>query len=322
MKTRTQLSVFFAGILLAVSANAQTYPAKPIQMIVPLQAGSAGDVMMRIVAQKMSESLGQQIVIDNQAGAAGLIGAERIARAAPDGYTIGGISDSVLNFAPNLYPKVNFDPVNSFEPVSTVATITWVMIVHPSVPATNVREFIALAKAKPGQLDFSSGGNGSPQHIAMELFKAATATSLTHVPYRGATQAALDVLGGRIPVMFTALSIVLPNIKEGKLRALAITNSKRSTLLPGVPTISEAGVPGFVFNTWAGIYAPQGTPKPVIERLNAETIRAAGDPAVRERLLGLGMEAGSSTPEQLGTMTREGLAKMTKLIKGLGIKAE
>jgi tripartite-type tricarboxylate transporter receptor subunit TctC len=322
VKTPAQWSIFFAGILLAATVNAQTYPAKPILMIVPLQAGSAGDVMMRIVAQKMSENLGQQIVIDNQAGAAGLIGAERIARAVPDGYTIGGMSDSVLNFAPNLYQKVNFDPINNFEPVSMVAAITWVMIVHPSVPAKNVKEFVALAKARPGQLDFSSGGNGSPQHIAMELFKSATATSLVHVPYRGATQAALDVLGGRIPVMFTALSIVLPNIKEGKLRALAITNSKRSTLLPDVPTLSEAGVPGFVFNTWAGIYAPHGTPKPVIERLNTETIKAAGDPSVRERLLGLGMEAGSSTPEQLGAMTRDGLAKMTKLIKGLGIKAE
>jgi tripartite-type tricarboxylate transporter receptor subunit TctC len=322
MKIHTQLTIFFSGILFAIAVYAQSYPVKPILMIVPLQAGSAGDVMMRIVAQKMSENLGQQIVIDNQAGAAGLIGAERIARAVPDGYTIGGISDSVLNFAPNLYQKVNFDPIKSFEPISAVAAIAWVMIVHPSLPARNVKEFIVLAKARPGQLDFSSGGNGSPQHIAMEVFAARTGVKLNHVPYRGATQAALDVVGGQIPCMFTATSIVLGNIREGKVRALGVGSARRSALLPEVPTIAEAGVPGFEYFTWAGIFVPKGTPKAIIDRLNAEAVKAVNDPATRERLRESALDPIGSSADELGRITRESHERMGNLIRKIGLQPQ
>ena len=311
-----------AALAFAPCATAQSYPAKAIQMIVPLQAASAADITLRIVAQKMSENMGQQIAIDNQPGAAGLIGAERVARATPDGYTLGGFADSVLTFVPNLYQKVGYDPLTSFEPVSMVAAVVWVMSVHPSVPARSIREFVAFAKAHPGKLDYSSGGNGSPQHVATELFKAATGISLTHIPYRGATQASLDVVSGRIPVTLGALSIMLPYIKQGRLRALAVLSERRSALLPDVPTGLEPGAPGFTFSTWIAIYAPQATPRPVIERLNAETVKALNDAAVRERLLALGLEPGSSTPEQLAAETRNGLVKMAKIIKDAGIRAE
>ena len=311
-----------ATLLLVNCAAAQSYPSKAIQMIIPLQAASAADITLRIVAQKMSENMSQQIVIDNQPGAAGLIGAERVARAAPDGYTLGGFADSVLTFVPNLYQKVNYNPLVSFEPVSMVAAVIWVMSVHPSVPARSIREFVALAKKHPGTLDYSSGGNGSPQHVATELFKASTGISLTHIPYRGATQASLDVVSGRIPVTMGALSIMLPYIKEGRLRALAVLSDRRSALLPNVPTGLEPGAPGFAFSTWIAIYAPRATPRPVIERLNAETVKAVNEPAIRERLLALGLEPRSSTPEQLATETRDGLAKMARIIKDAGIKVE
>lgn len=313
----------FCGVLLAAAGvHAQNYPAKPIQMIIPLQAASAADITLRVVTQKMSESLGQQIAIENQPGAAGLIGAERVARAAPDGYTIGGFADSVLTFVPNLYQKVGYDPLTSFEPVSAVATVIWVMAVHPSLPASNVKEFIALARSNPGKLDYSSGGNGSPQHVATELFKQSTRITLTHVPYRGATQAVLDVISGRIPVTLGGLSVMLPYIREGRLRVLAALGDRRTGLLPDLPTVSESGVPGFVFSTWIAIYAPRGTPRPVIDRLNAETVKAVNEPAVRERLIGLGLEPGTSTPEQLATETRNGLARMAKVIKDASIKVE
>ena len=291
-------------------------------MIIPLQAASAADITLRVVTQKMAESLGQQIAIDNQPGAAGLIGAERVARAAPDGYTIGGFADSVLTFVPNLYRKVGYDPIASFEPISMVAVVVWVMAVHPSVPVRNVKEFVALAKAHPGKLDYSSGGNGSPQHVAAELFKQVTGITLTHIPYRGATQAVLDVVSGRIPVTLGGLSVMLPYIKEGRLRALAALGDKRTGLLPDLPTASESGVPGFTFSTWIAIYAPRGTPQLVIDRLNAETVKTVNEPAVRERLIALGLEPGSSTPEQLATETRNGLEKMAKVIKAAGIKVE
>lgn len=311
-----------ASMLTAGAVSAQAYPSRPIQMIVPLGIATAADVMMRVVAQKMSENIGQQITVENHPGAAGLVGGERVARAAPDGYTLGGFSDTVVNAVPLLYPKVPYDPFTSFEPVSMVAAITFVMFVHPSLPPRNLKEFIALAKARPGQLDYASGGAGSPMHIAMELFKIATGTSLTHIPYKGANLGVVDVLSGRVPVMITSLATVLSNIRDGKLRALGVGSPERSSLLPDVPTLSEAGLPGFTYFTWGAIYAPRGTPKPVIDRLNAEAVKAVNDSKVRERLLGMGLEPGASTPEQLATATRNGHAKMAKVIKDAGIRLD
>ena len=322
MSAAARAAVLCLGILLCTSPHAQLYPDKPIQVLVPMQAGSAGDSIVRILAHKISENLRQQLVVQNLAGAAGLIGAERVAKSVPDGYTIGAMGDSVLTFVPHFHSKLGFDPLESFESISLVATIPLVLVVHPSLPAKSVSELIALARAEPGKLDFASGGNGSPQHVVMELFEAATKISLTHVPYRGAAQAALDVVSGRIPVMFSAVSVVLPQIKDGRLRALAVSSTERASLLPAVPTLSEAGVAGFAFNTWVGLYAPKGTPRAAIERLNAETAKALADPSVSERLIELGLEPSGSTPQALAARTRSGYARMAKMIKDVGIKIE
>jgi tripartite-type tricarboxylate transporter receptor subunit TctC len=311
-----------AAVLAAASAQAQTYPIKPIQMIVPVQAGSGADAILRIVANKMSENMKQQIVLDNAPGAAGLIAMERVARAPTDGYTIAGVNDGSLVMTPHLYKKVNYDPLSSFEPISLVAQINWVLIANPHLPTKNVKEFIALSKTRPGQIDYASGGSGSPQHIAMEVFAARTGVKLNHVPYRGATQAALDVIGGQIPCMFTATSIVLGNIRDGKVRALGVGSAKRSALLPDVPTIAEAGVPGFQYYTWAGIFVPKGAPKAVIDKLNAEAVKAVNDPATRDRLRDNALDPIGSSAEELGRLTREGYARMGDLIRKIGLKPQ
>jgi tripartite-type tricarboxylate transporter receptor subunit TctC len=316
------IAITAAGFSAAAGALAQAYPTKPIQMIVPVQAGSGADAILRIVANKMSDNLKQQIVLDNQPGAAGLIGMERAARAPTDGYTIAGVNDGSLVMTPHLYKKVNYDPLNSFEPVSLIAQINWVLIANPHLPTKNVKDFVALAKARPGQIDYASGGNGSPQHIAMEVFAARTNTKLNHVPYRGATQAALDVVGGQIPCMFTATSIVLGNIRDGKVRALGVGSAKRSGLLPDVPTIAEAGVPGFEYFTWAGIFVPKGTPKTVIDKLNAEAVKAVNDPATRERLRESALDPIGSSAEDLGRITRESHERMGNLIRKIGLQPQ
>ncbi len=322
MSLKLSTTALCLACLLPFAANSQTYPAKPIQLIIPLAAGSAGDTALRIVAQKMSESMKQQIVIENQPGAAGLIGAQRVARMSADGYVLGGFSDSVLNYAPSLTDKPGFDPVNDFAAVSFICSIPWVLIAHPSFPAKTVPELIKLAKASPGKIDYASAGNGSPHHIVMELFKRATAIDLHHVPYRGAAQSVTDVVAGQIPVAFSGIAVPLPFIKQGRVRALAVPSEQRSPLLPDVPTLAEQGIRGFVFNTWLGVFVPRGTPKPIIERLNAEIASALKNEQVRERLLAFALEPRSSTPEELATITREGLARVSKVIKEAGIKPD
>jgi len=308
-----------AALAVAVPVAAQTYPAKPLLMIVPVQAGSAVDSILRIVANKMAENMGQQIVLENVPGAAGLIGGERAARAPADGYTIAGLNDGMLDMTPYLYKKVNYDPLKSFEPVSLLAAITWVLIAHPSLPVKSVKEFIALAKARPGEIDFSSGGVGSPQHIAMELFASRTGLKLHHVPYRGATGAALDVIGGQVPCMFTALAVVAGSVREGKVRTLGVGSTKRSPLLPEVPTIAEAGVPGFEYTTWGALYMPKGTPRPIIDRLHAEAVKAVNDAKVRDSLRNLGLEPVGSSPEELARITRESYERMGAVIRRIGL---
>jgi tripartite-type tricarboxylate transporter receptor subunit TctC len=305
----------------ALAAPAQDYPAKPILMVMPLQAGSAVDVMMRIVAQKMGDNMGRQVVVENQPGAAGMIGAERVKRAAPDGYTIGALNDSILTMIPNIR-QVPYDSVKDFVPVSVVAGITWVMVANNDLPVKTVPDFVALAKRQPGKIDYSSGGNGSPQHVAMEAFKAATGTYLVHIPYRGATQAALDVISNQVQVHFSAVSIVQPHIKSGRMRALAVPSPNRSPLLPDVPTMTEAGVPGFEWRTWAAIVAPVGTPKPIVDRLNAEVVKAVNTPEVREKLIAQGLEPVGSPPEQVTQWTQAGLARMSGIVKRAGISGE
>ena len=304
------------------SAWAQAYPARPIKVVVPMQAGTAGDSIMRIVAEQISASVGQPLVIENITGAAGLIGAERIARAAADGYTLGAMSDSMLTVVPHLQPRISYDPLDGFEPVSLVATITSVLVVNPSLPVRSIQDLVALAKGQPGKLDFASGGIASQQHVAMEFFSDATGVSLNHVPFRGASQAVLEVVSGRIPVMFVALSISLPFIKDGRLRAIAVASNGRSPLLPDVPSMSESGLPEFIFMPWVAIYAPKGTPKAIVDRLNRETVLAVQGPEVRGRMLALGLEPETSTPQELNQRARNDYEKMGKLIKSSRIRFE
>jgi tripartite-type tricarboxylate transporter receptor subunit TctC len=303
-------------------AQAQSYPTRLITMIVPLQAGSSLDVVIRVVAQKMSEGLGQQIVVENQPGAAGAIGAERVMRATPDGYTIAAFNDAVLTMVPNLRKNIAYDPLKSFAPVSLMGNNSWLLVAHPSLPAKNVAELIALAKAKSGELNYSSGGNGSPQHIAMELFQSRAGIKMTHVPYKGTTQATLDVISGQIPMMFSGTNAVLPQVREGRLRALGAGSGRRSPLLPGVPTVAEAGVPGYEFVTWFGLFVPLNTPKEIIARLHAELSKALAAPDVREKLVAQGIDIETSTPEQLTALTKARLERMARIIKDAGVVVE
>ncbi len=326
---RQTIALLFVAAALPTAA--QTYPAKSILVISPVQAGSAGDTTLRLVTQKMSQNIGQQLLVENTTGAAGIIGAQRLARATPDGYTIGGISDSTLTYVPILQKRNDFDPLTLFEPVSLLSFSTWVLIAHPSLSVKSVREFVALARSQTlpssalsqtRRLDYASAGLGGSHHVVMEMFNAATGIKLHHVPYRGATQAAVDVQAGHVPVMFSALAVVLGPIQSGRLRALGIANESRTPLLPETPTIAESGVEGFTFSTWTGLFAPRGTPKAVIEQLNAEVVRAAADTTLRARIQALGGNVQASTPLELADRIRQTTRKMLKVIQDAKITIE
>lgn len=315
------VSAFAALACQAVQAQG-AYPNKPITLLLPITAGSAGDVALRVVAQKMTENMKQSIVIENQPGVAGLLGTERIARAAPDGYLIGGLGDSVIHFAANLAPKLNFDPINDLAPIALVAIIPWTLVVNPAFGPKSLNEFVLKAKAAPGVVDYGSTGNGSASHVGMEMLAAKAAIKLNHIPYKGATPAVIDVVGGQVPAVFSAVSVVLPYVKTGKLIALGVPSPQRSPLMPDVPTFAEAGFSDFNFVTWVALFAPRGTPKPIIDRLNAETVKAVSDSGVRERLLALGLEPRVSTPEELGQINRSGHARVAAIIRDAKIKGE
>jgi tripartite-type tricarboxylate transporter receptor subunit TctC len=295
------------------------YPERPIKMIVPLAAASAVDVAARIVTQKMAENMGQQIVILNQPGASGLIGAEQVAHADPDGYTIGGFNDSIMTMVPNLQAKMPWDILKDFEPVSLVATVEWGLIAGNQTSYKSAADLITAAKAAPGQINYGSGGPGSPQHLAMAMFASNAGISMTHVPYKGATQAAADVAAGQIPVAFQGLGTVVSLVRGGQVRLIAVCTAKRLPQFPDVPTVNESGLPGFFFNSWFAILVPHGTPKEIVARLNAEVLKALGDAGVRHKLEDLGFAVRGSSPEELGAMTRDQLAKYARLIKDMGI---
>jgi tripartite-type tricarboxylate transporter receptor subunit TctC len=319
------LNWFVPALALLVSPGAMAqpaYPDRPIRMIVPLAAASAVDVAARIVTQKMADNMGQQIVIINQPGASGLIGAEQVARAAPDGYTIGGFNDSVMTMVPNLHSNMRWDILKDFEPVSLVATVEWGLIANNQTSYKSAADLIAAAKAAPGKINYGSGGPGSPQHLAMAMFASEAGISLTHVPYKGATQAATDVAGGQIPVAFQGLGTVAALVRGGQVKLLGVTTEKRLPSFPDVPTVSESGLPGFFFNSWFAILAPAGTPKEIVARLNVEVLKALADSQVRQKLEELGFAVRGSSPEELGTLTRAQLAKYARVIKEMGIAIE
>lgn len=310
------------ALVAAIPVAAQDYPTKPIRMVIPLAAASAVDNAARIVAQKMSESLGQQVVIENIPGAAGMIGTERIAKAAPDGYTIGGFNDSIMTMLPNLNEKMSWDILRDFEPVSLVGTIEWGLITGLDTPYKTAADLVADAKARPGKVDFGSGGNGSPQHIAMALFASQAGVTMTHVPYKGATQAAVGVAANEVPVAFQGLGTAASLIHSKKVRLLGVSTPAKLAAFPDAPTISESGLPGFEFNSWFAVMAPAGTPKPIVAKLNAEIRKALADPGVREKLVAQGFTIRGSSPEELGVATKNQLAKYSRVMKAAGIKGE
>jgi tripartite-type tricarboxylate transporter receptor subunit TctC len=319
---RSAVLALALAIWVPLSPAQPAYPAKPIHMVIPLAAGSAVDNAMRILTERMSTNLGQGIVIENQPGAAGLIGAERVAKAAPDGYTIGGFNDSIMTMLPNLYAKLSWDILKDFEPVSLVATVEWGLVASSESPYRSAADLIAAAKADPRRINYGSGGNGSPQHVAMELFASTAGISLTHVPYKGATQAAVGVAAAEVPVAFQGLATVSGLAKSGKLRIIGVTTAQRLPQFPDVPTVSESGLPGFEFNSWATVVAPAGTPRDIVARLNAEIVKALAAPDVREKLLAQGLTPRGSTAEELRQATREQLARYATLMKQAGIKIE
>jgi tripartite-type tricarboxylate transporter receptor subunit TctC len=314
-----------AALLPATTTPARAepgYPSKPIRMIVPLGPGSAVDVAARIVVQKMGQNLGQPIVVENIVGASGIVGADKVAKAAPDGYTLGGFNDSIMTMVPALQPKLPWDILRDFVPVSLVATVEWCLVAHPSAPYDTTAAFIRAAKAAPVKLDFGSGGIGSPQHIAMALFASEAGIELNHVPYKGASDLANGLAGNQVPIAFQGLASVNPLVKGKRLKLLAVGTPKRMAQYPDVATVGESGLPGFEFNSWFTIMAPAGTPADVVAKLNAEVQKALVDPGVREQLVAQGLTPRGSTADELGVATRAQLAKYAALIKKAGIKAE
>ncbi|MSQ89318.1 MAG: tripartite tricarboxylate transporter substrate binding protein [Betaproteobacteria bacterium] len=291
-------------------------------MVIPLAAASAVDNAARILAQRMAENMKGAIAVENVPGAAGLIGAERIAKSAPDGYTIAGFNDSIMTMLPNLHAKLPWDIVKDFDPVSLVATVEWGLVASNGAPYANAAELIAAAKANPGKINYATGGNGSPQHIAMALFASSAGISLMHIPYKGATQAALDVAAGQVPVAFQGLATVATLVRGGKMKLIGVSTPARHAQFPEVPTVAESGLPGFNFNSWFAIMVPAGTPKDIVARLHAEILKALADPDVREKLNALGLTARGSSPEELRVATREQLAKYAHLMKQAGITAQ
>ena len=300
--------------------EAQPYPSGAMRIVVPYAPGGGTDILGRAIAQKLNERHNVPAIVDNRAGANGTIGAAFVAKSAPDGYTVGfaGSSTHVLN--PLLY-KLNYDPVKDFTPITTVATTSFVIIVKPDSELKSLGNLLAQARANPGKLSYGSFGNASAGHLAGEMFKYTAKVDMVHIPYKGSAPGQMDVMGGAIPLMFSDMS-AMPHVKSGKLRALAITGPKRLAAYPEIPTVAEAGVPGYDAQGWFAVYAPAGVPRPVLDRLNAEFVKALNRPDIRERLVSLGLEPATTTPEGLAALMRTDREKWVKLIAQAGIKAE
>ena len=315
-----------AGLVLgfiAPLAFAQgAYPSKPVRLIAPFPPGGSTDVLCRILAQKLGDSLGKQVIVDNRAGAAGNIGHEAGAKAANDGYTLLMSNNSTLTINPHLYKRLPFDPLADFAPISLVATSGQVLVVHPSLPVTNVSRLIALAKSRPGQINFGSGGVGIQSHISGEMFKSMAGVSIVHVPYKGGILAVTDVVAGQIHMMFADMVPAIPQIKAGKLKALAVTDAQRSPTLPGVPTMVEAGVPGYLAQLWWAVLAPKGTSADILNRLNGELARIVKLPDIQERYKDLGITIAHSTPQQVSDLIAVDTQKMAKILKAAGVQPE
>jgi tripartite-type tricarboxylate transporter receptor subunit TctC len=302
--------------------HAQSYPTRPITLVVPAPAGGPTDIIGRQVAQALGPQLGQNVIVENRGGAGNTIGSDHVAKAKPDGYTLVVGSPSSHAIAPSIYPKLPYDPVKDFSPVIMLVTAPLALTVHPSVPAANVKQFIALAKARPGQLNFGSGGSGTTSHLTGEYFNLAAGTKIIHVPYKGSGPATTDLMAGQIQMMFIGVHSSLPVIKAGKIRALGVTSTQRSALAPELPTIAEAGVKGFHVNTWYGLLGPAGMPRNVVDTLNSAMGKAMKDPQLRERLAAQGFDIVTGTPEQFATALREEIDTWAKVVKQAGAKVD
>ncbi len=314
-------ALVLAALSLGSAWGQSAYPAKPIRLISPFPPGAVVDTLCRTLAAPLGELLGQPVVVENRTGAGGNIGMDAVAKAPADGYTIGmgGIGTHGIN--PSVYAKMPFDPVRDFAPITFVASNINVLVVHPSVPAQNVQQLIAYAKANPGKLAFASAGTGTSQHLAGELFKQIAGVEMTHVPYKGAGPAVADLIAGHVPLMFADISAALGHIRSGKLRALGVTTRSRTPLLD-VPTLIEQGVPDFDVNAWFGLLAPAGTPRDVVLRLNADSVKALNLPATRERLQSIGLDPAPNTPEALAQFIRSELDRWAAVARSVNIRPD
>ena len=308
---------------LAVStAQAQEYPTRSIRLIVPFTPGGVTDTSARVVAERLAARLGQQVVVENRAGASGNIGTQQVAQAAPDGYTLVLGFDGTMVINPWVFPNISFDTVRDFVPVTKLGDATLIMVAHPGVPAKDMRELIALAKAKPGTLSYGTSGTGGTPHLAGELLNQRAGISLVHIPYKGGGQALGDVVGGQIPLVYTAIASAQQFVKSGRLKALGVSGAKRSPSLPDVPTFQESGLDGFVVDSWVGVFAPAKTPRAIVDKLQRELAAVLAMPEVRERYATLGIEPVGNTSEQFGEQIRADLAKWEKVVKQANIRAE
>ena len=314
-------ALVLALAIFSAQALAQAYPAKPVRFIAGFPAGGPSDIVTRAVAKRMSELLGQPVVVENRSGAGGHIAVEAVAKSLPDGYTI-LLAGSFLTIGPSLNPKLPYDPVRDLAPIGLIARNQYLLVVHPAVPAKNAKELIALARSRPGKLNYGSSGVGAPPHLATELMKTMARIDAVHVPYKGATPAIADLIGGHIDFYVGGISGLIPHARSGKLRALAVTGAKRSSELPDVPTIAEAAIPGYDISTWFGVVAPAETPKDIVSRLNATIVKIIGEKDTQTYLVAQGLEPATSTPEELARIIRDEIPKFARIVKAAGIKPE
>lgn len=317
-------STFVAAALILGSSAvlAQGFPAKPIRFVVPFPAGGGADLWARLIAQKLTQAWGQNLIIDNRSGASGIIGTETAAKAAPDGYTLLMGTTGTHTTNPVVFGKLPYDPLKDFAPISNFVDTPFMLVVHPSVPATSVKALVVLAKGRPGQATYASFGNGSSAHLAGELFKSTAGVNIIHVPYRGGPPAMSDLIGGQVSMMFNSLPAIIPQVKAQRLRALAIASSARSKGLPDVPTFAEEGLPAVEAGSWYGVFAPAGTPAAVIGKLNAELVRMLQSTEIQQRLLAEGADPIGNTPEQFAAQVERDIAKWAKVVSTSGIRAE
>jgi len=321
MNALYKLLCVLAAMLLAPAAAAQTYPDRPIRLILSVPAGGTPDVTARLLTPSLSQLLGQPLVVDNRGGAGGLIGAEIVSKAAPDGYTLFISSPGALTILPHLR-RVPYDTLRDFAPIGLISSGPFLLLTHPSVPVKTVQELIVLARAEPGKLNYASAGNGAPNHLAMELFKSMTGVNITHVPYKGAPQAVTDLLAGHMNMAFNSIAPVLPHIRAGRMRVLGVASQKRSPQLPDVPTISEAGVPGFAAENWFGMFAPAKTPKRIITQVNGALVQVVRAPEIRSQFEALGADPVGSSPEEFAAFIRRDLEKYARVVKISGAKLD